>query len=607
MKLLSSLASAILPVQSSVQAVFTALVVVAVVGLEWAGRTAHTDVQDVVYALMLVGLGGVVAVWHRRRPLPWVDWLGERGARLLRRLKAWRYEHGIDFRGAPPLPRKLPRVVWVIAAGLVVWAAAGPLVWEWVPGGWRTVGAKTSYVAYLVVLLAVWAVLLTGLMAGLFLPLVSLDRRLTDAIGDSDRRLVVLALSVSYLFVVTAAAAFVPVVAPLAVCGLAAGLAFGWAMRSDVGGVAVLWRRGRNGAVFAIPLHRVVAGGAAGLLLAFVALVLNGRGGRLLTPLEAGDAMPLTASLAALTIWTVPGLILLALFRVREKRRTDPANRTPPTVHVRNRLSAVAGERAARTFTGWGWAVRSGEPHADDIRVELVHPELSEATEFNPVWPLKIAPADLDNPLVKERLERRDEIRLRRRVFRGLTAALKRAMADRKDRGGGFLLAPHWWFVGGLVREDGETRRRSADGDLDPPRRVGPPYTEVFGVRPRQHLHRVLQAVQIDLIYVEDGVSLKSLERVFRAVFELYDVHAGQRRVDDHSFRGIPKVRVMVHEFSPLKPPAETAVTYRMPKFDDMNRGRVLHIFRDKGDHEELIDTPRDFDYVPSPSPMLVG
>ena len=126
---------------------------------------------------------------------------------------------------------------------------------------------------------------------------------------------------------------------------------------------------------------------------------------------------------------------------------------------------------------------------------------------------------------------------------------------------------------------------------------------KVFGKRPRQYLHKVLRAVQIDVIYIEDGVPFKAVVKVLRQLLEVYDVHAGQKIVDDHTFQGIPKVRVMVHEFSPVKPPS--ASNYKQPKFDDLSRGRVLHLFKDKGESEEISDVPMDSDYVPAP--MLVG
>lgn len=606
MKLLRSLDLLLrLPVRSWVQVGFTTALLASLVTLEFVGRRAISDVQDSLYALVLLGLIGAVAVWHRRRPLPWVDWLLRRGAKLLKVLKSVRSAHGIDFRGTPPLPRGIPTGAWATGVSFVVLAVAGAVVWEVAPGGWRLAGLYGSYVLYLVAVTLVWVLLLGVLMGGLFLPMLVFDRRLSDTFADNDRRLVVFFTSLGYLFVVTAAAAFIPIVVPLSVCMVGAGVAAWWGAKSDLSDIAILWRHSRTQAVHSIPIHRVVATLTVLVTLGVVAMLVNARGGRLIGHVEGNDPMPLTASLAGLVAWTLPGLLLLLLVRVRDKQQADPANRTPMTVYMRNKLSPEAGEVVKTKLKSWGWDVRDGLDQAgpDDVHVQVVHPELSEATEFNPVWPLKISPADLDNPLVKERLERRDEIHLRRRMFRGLTKLLKKGYESRKGKGGGFWLAPHWWFIDGLGREEGGKSKRTEDGEGELLRRVGPSFDKVFGKRPRQYLHKVLRAVQIDVIYIEDGVPFKAVVKVLRQLLEVYDVHAGQKIVDDHTFQGIPKVRVMVHEFSPVKP--LTTVKYKQPKFDDLSRGRVLHLFKDKGESEEISDVPMDFDYVPSP--MLVG
>jgi hypothetical protein len=56
----------------------------------------------------------------------------------------------------------------------------------------------------------------------------------------------------------------------------------------------------------------------------------------------------------------------------------------------------------------------------------------------------------------------------------------------------------------------------------------------------------------------------------------------------------------MVHEYAPGKPFKATG--YREPKFDDLSRARVLHIFRDHGGHEADVEEPWDFSWEPSPA-----
>jgi hypothetical protein len=198
---------------------------------------------------------------------------------------------------------------------------------------------------------------------------------------------------------------------------------------------------------------------------------------------------------------------------------------------------------------------------------------------------------------VKQRLDRRDEIQLRRQLFRGLQKLFKRASVFKGPAGGGFWLAPHWWFVDGIGREDADSNPE----DSAPPM-VGPPYRRAIPPRARQHAHAMLRATHVDMIFVEDGITFKNLERVLRVIAELYDVHGGKRRAEELHFRGLPRVKVMIHDYEPGNP--FRSDLYPEPKFDDLSRVRVLHIFRDRGGHEEHVDPPFDFSYTPAPALM---
>ncbi|MGL6095641.1 MAG: hypothetical protein ACRC7O_07585, partial [Fimbriiglobus sp.] len=81
--------------------VFTAGVIAGLVGLEYSGRFAVTDIHDAVAAVGLLAIVTAVVIWHRRRPLGWVS-RGLGWCRAVRvRLGQWKYEHGIDLRGSP--------------------------------------------------------------------------------------------------------------------------------------------------------------------------------------------------------------------------------------------------------------------------------------------------------------------------------------------------------------------------------------------------------------------------------------------------------------------------------------------------------------------------
>src|SRR2546430_1674955 len=47
------------------------------------------------------------------------------------------------------------------------------------------------------------------------------------------------------------------------------------------------------------------------------------------------------------------------------------------------------------------------------------------------------------------------------------------------------------------------------------------------------------------------------------------------------------------------------ATTYPEPKYDYLARARILHVFRDRGEHEEPLEMP--FDFSRTPAPAAVG
>jgi hypothetical protein len=575
---------------------FTLSVCGFLLGLEIAGRYATTDYHDGAAGFALVAMVSAVALRHRRQPLGWVRGLGDWGKRLTESLAGLRYDHGIDLRGTPPLPRRTPPAVWLLAGGLLVWGVLAGAAWAVFPAGWRAVGFYSSYTLYLVFILFLWMALFAVTVLGVYFPVAMLDKWLKRWLGDTDRRGAELAAVVGYFVIVSAIAWAVPnptwILGGCLVVSLGAWLVY---LPQGSDGAAVLWRSGPDQPVYAVPVHRVLALVCALSTLLVFDLLFTACGGRLYGP-TTEEVMPLTALFGAVAAWFIPGLMVVVGVRLVSARRNDPAKRTGPTAHVGG-VDAAVVRRAARLIRLWSWGVRRAPAPRENgqVGVVLVHSELSEATEFDPRWPLKVSIADLLEGKVKERLDRRDEIQVRRQLFRGLQKLFKRASAFKGPSGGGFWLAPQWWFVDGIAREDSD-----ANADDSAPPLVGPSYHRTIPVRARQHAHAVLRATQVDMIFVEDGVTYKNVERVFRVITELFDVHGGKRRAEELHFRGLPKVKVMIHEYEPGNP--FRSDVYPEPKFDDLSRVRVLHIFRDRGGHEEWVEPPFDFSWTPAPA-----
>jgi len=573
-------------------------VVGGLVGLEVVGRFTQSDVHDGLAAFTLLGVTTAVVVRHRRDPIPWVGRLAAWAKRVALSAEWLKYDHGVDLRGTPPLPRKMPRVMWLIASCLAVWGVVAGLAWYAFPEGWRIAGLYSSYLVYLAALTGLWCALLACTFIGVYVPVAVIDRTLRGWVGETDRRGAELAAVVGYAVLVSAIAYSVPATAVLALCLVVAVGAAISAIPRGRDGAAILWRAGPDQPVYAIPLHRVIGAVVALLSLLIFNVLLTACGGRFFGSAEGGS-MPVTALFGSVAAWVMPGLFVVAAARLYSARRIDPSRTTRPTLHIAGGDNA-ARRAAARIVRSWGWNAQR-EPalrEAATVGVALVPAEQSEATEFDPRWPLKVGVQDLEAGQVRERLERRDEIQVRRQFFRGLAKLFKRASSFKGPGGGGYWLAPHWWFFDGLGREDSD----SADENAPPPL-VGPPYHRILPARSRQNMYRVLRAVQVDMIFVEDGVGYRKLERVIRVLLELYDKHDGQRKAEELHFRGLPKVRVMIHEYEPGNP--FKSELYPEPKMDDISRVRVLHVFRDRGGEEAEIEPPFDFEWSPAPFALI--
>jgi hypothetical protein len=574
---------------------FTLILCGFVLALEIAGRFARNDVQDLFGLLALNVALVAVVVRHRRAPLPWLERLLEQCSQWSSQASQWQYKLGLDLRGEPPLPQAVPRTLRLLIVGLLLWGMLAGLLWYLAPqAGWRLLGVYGSYTLYVTVLGLLWLFLLLLTFLGVHIPVNMLDRVLKSRLGDPDRRGVELAAVVAYAVLISALAWEVPPGWILLINGgLVLVTAAAYLLRRQ-DEASVIWQERRG--IRALPIRRLMILFALLMLLLTLDLLITACGNRLWGPPVGPDPLQLTGLLGAVSAWLLPGLWTVTLVFWYQTRRHDPARRTPPTVHLEG-ADPLAVARAATLIRRWGWQVRRHPTprQSGDVPLLIVPPEQSQATDFDPPWPLRVSLEDLHRPEVRERLERRDVILTRRQLFRGLHKLFKRLAPYRGPAGGAFWIAPHWWFLDSAGREETDPNAEEGRANL-----VGPPYHTILSRRARQQAHAVLRATHIDIIFIEDGVSFKHVERVLRILMELYDVHGGTRRAEDIHFRGLPKVRVMIHDYTPGHP--FTHELYPEPKYLDLSRLRALHIFKDRGGEEEPLTPPHEFFYTPAPS-----
>jgi hypothetical protein len=582
---------------------FTGGIVAVLAAVEVVGhRGSESDVHDAVSLTVLALVGLLIVSRHRQAPLAWVRGL----AGLL--LRGWAYlqlralDIGVDLRGTPPLPRAVPRRIVGSLVGLIFLSLVLLLFHGALPHGIRALGAHTFYLGYLAFLAAFWALMMVCTLFALVIPTALIHDAFIGRGGGADgrlRRREFLCLGVYYgalLILGSYLPAWVPLVLALAAL-LVNLLTIAVPSNPDV---TFVWRpRDGRAGVRSMPWGQWVTCEFSILTLATINLVLLACGSSLLG-LDVGvqETMPITTGLGLVLGWLAPGALGALVLQALLGRLRDPARPSRPMLY----LAGTALERSRplleRIFQRRGWQTRYApdKPEPLDVRVELLE---GARPGTDAKWPLQIDPEELRSEATLDRLARRDEIQKRRRLVAGLERLFKCAARNSYKRGSGFWVAPHFWFIPGLSRDVPEEELSLAEGTILSGI-IGPPYHRVLPRPVRHHIYQILRALQVDLIFVEDGVGFRRFCRVLRMLFEVYDVYGGKRRAEEVHFHGMPGTRVLIHEFQ-LDEPFKSEV-YPEPDYENLGRARILHIFRDRGEQEEPLETPLDFTRIPVPS-----
>lgn len=583
---------------------FTLAIAGSLAGVELLGRQSATDLHDLMAVLVLVMLCAVVAMRQKRSPLPWLAAMGQRIGWLAERFHKNTFEIGLDLRGSPPVKRGAPPIVLVLALVFAVWAGVATLVAAECPRGLRALALHGSYLVYLMFLTVTWigTILLTLLAA--FLPAAMIHDAFIGGHtqpGPRSRRPEYTAL-LAYFVLLMMLGTLLPVGVSLCLCSCFL-IAYLVVCRLPArASVRFLWRPAGTVRVRSLTWSDWVTWEFVLITLGVFALVLTTCGDRLWGDRHLSETMPVTALLGMGLAWLAPGALGALLLQMTLGRLRDPARSARPTALLAD-VEPSQRHRVRAAFAERGWQVRFGAGPARPNEVAIGfsgEPVLSSSGDI--MWPIMASAADLNDPGFWQRIGRRNEIQLRRKLLSALERLFKLAAGRPMGNGHGYWVAPHFWFVPGLMRDN----QREVDEEAEFGEQallsgtVGPPYHR-FVPRPvRHHLWRMLRALQIDLIFVEDGVGFRRLRRVLRVLFEVFDVHAGRRPASEIDFRGLPGIRVLIHEYQ-FDDPFKSEI-YPEPKYDYLGRARILHVFRDRGGHEEFVEPP--FDTSRSPAPV---
>jgi hypothetical protein len=526
------------PAELAALAVWTGMLVL----VELAGR--KVSVNDLTDALLLGFLVSFTLAVHSVRPLPPVRWLVRRMGRMLLGLWHPRFEIGVDLRGTPPVKRGSPpiwaRSVGVLAALTLVLTLAAPVL----PTAFREWLLPCCFLAYLLVIGVIWiaAALTAVLLAFLGWAMIH-DWFVMSYQGQGVRpkrpeRLTVLAVA----GILVLAAAWLPIWIPAVVTGLAL-VVVSVGMACSGPGLTLLWRHSAGEGVRSVDGRWFLWLHWALLIFLTTTLLLPCTGELLVgTGDESAATMPLTVLIGRVLGWAaVPGLGVAAWHSLR--------------------------------FAGMGMRFN---PYRD----AGAYASMSRGVPF---------------PSQAKGNDREWEIGQRRALVRGLKRLFKRAARVSRGKGTGLWIGLHHWFIPGLTRDASENDDEKSVLDEI----IGPPYHRVFSPETRLHFWQICRALEVDLILVEDGVTFRRFIRVLRMMFEVYDMFGGRQRAEELHFTGLPGVRVVIHEFGMGTSESHGREGYPEPDYNEIGRGRILHVFKDRGEEEEFDSIPTDSEGVP--------
>lgn len=175
------------------------------------------------------------------------------------------------------------------------------------------------------------------------------------------------------------------------------------------------------------------------------------------------------------------------------------------------------------------------------------------------------------------------EMRLRFELLAGFDRLL--GLVERREfkNGEGFWIGLQHWFIPGLSRDTDED-------ELDPEdswilETVGPHFDHVFSREVRHYYARLMSCLDLDLVFLEDGVGRRGFRRVLNVLFDVYDNSGGLARAEEMHFADLTGVDVMIHDFDMAAPLVETG--YSEPNYEQIGRARILHVFKEREEGED--------------------
>lgn len=548
------------------------------------GSSSWWDVLAVAINLVFIGL----VVWLR-------DYLDPSFTfglkRIVQKLKSWIFQYifriGVDFRGTPPMEKRIPTffvVTGLISLGIVVLTFLSPHSF---PFGFREKSVALSSSLYIMALTCLWLWdFFVAFISGYFAWI-----HINDSIqtGRNDRlkgKVSHIGIPLALFLCVLCASLLLPVYLPfyLMLGVVTISTVMSWFIPSH--SFRLVWQSFDNSKIYHLSLVWVLFIGLSSVV-----------GFNILTSALA-TMSSWTTNIKGPTIWVglisgwsgvLGGVAWLwtTSLRLMLLSNKDPSRPVPTSLKL---LHVPQDPEFKDSLESKGFILsKESSRHTTELRLNEDAPRQRVTySSSEKVW--QIHPYDLLHAEVLSELKALDRQSRRQEILEVIQECLNKAKDRHFEAGSGYWFAPHLWYLKGMTRDTDES-----DSIF-----VSLPYHQIFTKEARHHCYELYTGLDLDLIFIEDAVKVESVIQVFNQVFDRLDLW-GKHRIEDHHIRGIPSVRVLIHSF-------ENKVewkneNYPEPDYEEISRARILHIMKDRGGDEDPVIP--DFD--PTQKPQLLG
>ncbi|MEK7483836.1 MAG: hypothetical protein AABZ60_05850 [Planctomycetota bacterium] len=184
-------------------------------------------------------------------------------------------------------------------------------------------------------------------------------------------------------------------------------------------------------------------------------------------------------------------------------------------------------------------------------------------------------------------IDRKDRLQKKRQFLRGMKKLFKIGNAQENKSGDGYILGPWWWLTQGLRRNEEEFSFQNYFNTF-----IGPHFQVLYRKPIRQYIYQIFRSIDIDFLYLEDGVSFNGFKKVMDAILEHYDMKGPGHPIEERHFLQLNGIKVIIDEFGSEERRFSSS-GYPEPEFTGISRARIMQIFKDRGDQKDDDEPPQ--------------